>query len=146
MTIAVDTDTKIALLRKQSAFARLTDKEIASLAKLLHEVEYEAGEHVVREGDPVDSIFIIVNGSADVRHVTVKDNALHVEPITTLGPAAAIGLGDSGFYSISGLRTATVVANTKLHVLKLSVPQFHGFALDNSHVNEEMRKHFEHIK
>lgn len=142
----VDLNTKITMLRKQGAFTRLTDSEIEALAGLLVEKHIPAGEQIVTEGDTVDSVYIIVSGTADVRHVTVQNNALHIESIATLGPDASIGLSETGFYSLSGIRTATVVAKTDMVVLYLSVPRFHGFALDNSHVHEVMRKNFEHLE
>lgn len=146
MTDKVDLNTKIAMLRKQGAFMRLTDSEIEALAGLLTEKRVPAGEQIVTEGDTVDSVYLVVSGTADVRHVTVQNNALHIESLATLGPDAAIGLSDTGFYSLSGIRTATVVAKTDMVLLHLSVPRFHGFALDNAHVHEVMQKNFEHLE
>lgn len=145
MSELIDQEVKIALTRKQGAFAPLTDAEIEGLSQLLVEKKFRAGEEIVREGDRVDSVYLIVEGNADVRHITVQNGSLHVESLATLQPGDSIGLSDSGFYSLSGLRTATVVANNDMVTLRLSIPQFHGFALDNSHVNEVMRKHLEHL-
>jgi len=52
-------------------------------------------------------------------------------------------LNETGFYSLTGKRTATVVALTDLETLYLSVAAFHGFALAHSHVNEIMHEQAE---
>lgn len=106
-----------------------------------------AGELIVKEGEPVDSVFLIVSGDADVRHVTLTDNGTrtNIESIATLKPGDAIGLAETGFYSISGRRTATVVANTDMVLFQLSVAAFRGFALAYPRVSAVMRKQAENF-
>jgi hypothetical protein len=70
---------------------------------------------------------------------------MHIESITTLETGASIGLNETGFYSLSGVRTATVCAMTPMITLRLSVAAFHGFALSNSHVSAVMRKNASEI-
>lgn len=140
---AIDLPLKIRLLRKQACFAKLTEKEIEILAGLLVEKHFAPGQTIVNEGDLVDSVYLIVSGTADVQHLSVKDGKIETQSIATLGPDESIGLNETGFYSISGLRTATVVAITEMVLLRLSVAEFHGFALTYSHVNEVMRQNAE---
>ncbi len=134
-------DAKKALLKKQACFAQLSSEEYDMLANILKEVSVKTGDVVVTEGDPVDSVYLIVDGKADVRHVYVKDGMIEFQSLATLTTPQAIGLNESGFYSLSGVRTATVVALTDMILLQLSVAAFHGFALAYPHVNEVMRKH-----
>jgi CRP-like cAMP-binding protein len=129
---------KIDVLKAQECFKKLTDTEIDTLATLLHEVKAKKGQTIVTEGDHVDSVYFIIKGNLDVRHIRVKDGELVSNSVATLHEGEAIGLNESGFYSLTGLRTATVVANTDMVFLKLSVAAFHGFALAYSHVNEVM--------
>lgn len=109
------------------------------LASLLSEKTFEPGDVIVREGEPVDSVYLILEGTVDVRRALDKDHPEQLTSVATLGADMAIGLNESGFYSISGIRTATVVALSQVVVLRLSVAAFHGFALAYSHVNEVMR-------
>jgi CRP-like cAMP-binding protein len=139
MEAIINLDQKKAALHKQTCFAQLTPKEMDILATLMIETNIKAGTTIVTEGEYVDSVFLIIKGTADVRHVTVRDGALHVTSIATLHEGDSIGLSDSGFYSLSGVRTATVVANEPMVVLRLSVAAFHGFALAYPHVSEVMR-------
>jgi hypothetical protein len=63
-----------------------------------------------------------------------------VSSVAILSAGDAIGLNETGFYSISGKRTATVIALTEMNLYRLSVAAFHGFSLSHTHVSEVMRK------
>jgi CRP-like cAMP-binding protein len=139
----IDLARKNSFVKKQVCFKSLTEKESEELAALLVDVHFKAGQTIVNEGDPVDSVYLIVSGSADVRHITVGNNGLVSHSIATLHAGEAIGLNETGFYSLTGLRTATVVALTDMVLLCLNIAAFHGFALANSHVHAVMRQNAE---
>lgn len=145
MADPLDLIEKKSIIKKQQCFTPLTDEETGILADLLSEVHFKPGDTIVTEGDPVDSIYLIVSGTAEVRHVYVEDKVVKFTPLATLGEGAAIGLNETGLYSLSGVRTATVVAITDMVALCLSVAAFHGFALAYTHVSEVMRKHADSI-
>ncbi len=130
----------IQLIKKQPLFSQLKEEEITELASLFNEERAAAGKVIVREGDRVDSVFLIANGTADVRHVTITDGAQSVQSVAILSFGDAIGLNETGFYSISGNRTATVVALTEMTLYRLGVPAFRGFALSHTHVSDIMNK------
>lgn len=142
----VDLNVKKNSVKKQTCFSQLNDEEIEKLAGLWSVKHFRAGEIIVNEGDTVDSIFIILEGTADVQHITMHNGEIHTETVATLGPGDPIGLNETGFYSLSGLRTATVTAHTDMVVLYLTTAAFHGFALANTHVSEVMRKNSELFK
>ncbi len=143
MSDAISLDIKKEFIRNQACFSQLTDQEITDLAHLLVEKTLVAGETIVTEGDPVDSVYLIIRGTADVRVASVKDNAVVWTSVATLKDGDSIGLNETGFYSITGQRTATVVALSDMFLLRLSVTEFHGFSLANPHVSEVMRKNTE---
>lgn len=136
----VELNIKKSLLKKQSIFTGLTDEENSTLASILVERHFRPEEVIVTEGELVDSVFIIVNGHAEVRQIRILEGKPVVTPLAKLGPGDAIGLNERGFYSISGVRTATVVAISNVVALRLSMAAFHGFTLTNAHVSELMRK------
>ncbi len=140
MSEPITMDVKRSFIQNQACFKQLTEEEIDVLASLLVEKKYSPGDTIVVEGNPVDSVYFIVNGQADVQHISIRDNKTHIESVAKLNPGTAIGLNETGFYSISGVRTATVAAITDMVTLRLSMAAFHGFSLTNSHVNEVMRK------
>lgn len=128
------------LIKKQPVFSKLNPKEIADMAALFVEKQYTSGDTIVNEGDPVDSFFLIVRGIADVLHITLKDHVFHATSVAELHAGQAIGINETGFYSLTGRRTATVKAKTDMVLLELSMPRFHGFALAYPHVNKVMRR------
>ena len=140
MNDTVSLDQRLQYVRSQPVFANLTDKEQEELAMLFTEKTASPGQKIVEQGKPVDSVYLIISGDADVRVTVVENGALKESSVATLTAGKAIGLSETGFYSLSGMRTATVVANTEMLLLCLSVPAFNGFALANSHVGQVMRK------
>lgn len=134
-----ESDKKVALIKNQACFSPLTEKELHELSELWIEQSSSPGEVIVVEGDPVDSVFVIVSGVAEVRHDRIIDGKLKSEKIAELKAGDAIGLNETGFYSLSGRRTATVAALTDMVLYRLSVAAFHGFALTHAHVNHIMR-------
>ena len=134
-------EVRETVLRKQACFSQLRDEEINTLAKLLVEKHFAAGETIVNEGDPVDSFYLLVTGTAEVRKMSYDNQTPRYDVIALLhaNKNEAVGLNESGFYSLTGLRTATVVAKTEVLTLFLTVPRFHGFSLAYPHVNEVMR-------
>lgn len=140
MVNTVNLDHKKTAIKKQACFSQLTAEELDALASILTEVHIPKGQTVVNQGDPVDSVYLIVSGSADVRIEKPHDYSHQTESVATLGEGQAIGLNESGFYSLSGRRTATVIALTDMVLLHLKITEFHGFSLAYHHVNELMRQ------
>lgn len=145
MTDSISLETRKGIIHKQNVFAPLTDKEAFELASLLVEKSFNPEDTIVKEGDLVDSILFIIEGKADVRRLIEREGVRKMESLAVLNPGQAIGLNENGFYSITGKRTATVVALTQMLTLYLSVPRLHGFALSNHHVSEIMRANAERM-
>lgn len=140
MNNLVDPDIRKNLIKQQNCFAKLTEEEIDTLSELLTEEHIAKGAVIVTQGDSVDSVYFIVEGTADVRHIYIKNDKQAFKSLAKLTDGQTIGLSDTGFYSLSGIRTATVVAETDMTMYRLSVPAFNGFALAYPHVNEVMRR------
>ena len=140
MADLANSNLKKTLIKKQTCFSKLTNTETDVLSELLVEQHYSKGKAIVIEGDPVDSVYFIIKGTADVRHVSIDNNKEVFKSIAKLNAGQSIGLSETGFYSLTGLRTATVVAETDMDVFRLSVAAFNGFALAYPHVNEVMRR------
>ena len=139
MDNSVGFDEKISLIRNQACFSGFNENETAMLSELFTEETYAPGDVIVKQGASVDKVYLIASGTAEVRVVNHQVSEDY-KVVATLGPKQAIGLSETGFYSLSGIRTATVVAQTEMVLLCLSVARFHGFALSNAHVAEVMRK------
>ena len=61
---------KAALIRNHPCFAKLNNREIEELASLAIEKHLLTGQNIVIEGEPVDSVYLIEEGEAEVRHIS----------------------------------------------------------------------------
>lgn len=135
-----DIGHKIEQILKQECFQGFTEEEYEQLAALLTKKDFPAGETIVNEGDPVDFVYLIIDGEADVYKTMLKDQKTFEDHVAVLGPGHSIGLSKTGFFSLSGMRTATVISKTKLETYRLGVAVFRGFTLANSHASDVMKK------
>ena len=136
MDETVSFEHKKSLIKNQACFKVLNDEEISELTELFGVKHYMAGDVIVTEGDPVESVFIIASGTAEVLHTWIDNGVPKTDKLADLGPEKAIGLSETGLYSLSGLRTATVVATSNMALICLNVTLFNGFVLSHSHISK----------
>jgi CRP-like cAMP-binding protein len=100
-------------LKTVPLFSGCSTRELASLGRFLHEVDFPAGRQIVQEGRTGTGLHVIIEGETKV---VVGDRTRR-----RLGPGAFFG-------EISlldrGPRTATVVAETPVRTLTLSAWNF----------------------
>lgn len=120
----------ISLIANVPCFSEFTFQQIAELVELTQKVSFGSGVSIVKENDLIDSVFIIVEGSAEV----IQNKQL----VAVLKPGESIGLSQIGFYSTTGFRTATVIAQTPVIALKLPLNKFVIFLQKYSQLNELM--------
>lgn len=112
-----------AFIRTHTLFRSWSAQTTHELALLLKELSVPAGTILVQEEDLVDSLYFIIQGQAEVSHILSKAAETKIH-IANLGPNDVIGLTDSGFFSNTGLRTATVVAKEAMVLLVLKLKEF----------------------
>ncbi len=89
-------------------FSGLGKRDLNRLAAEADELEFNPGETVVREGDPGETLFVVLEGEGKV--VRGKRRVGLVLPGDFFGELSAID---------GGPRTASIVATTSVHVLRL---------------------------
>src|SRR5687768_11417826 len=94
----IDVADKIALIHKQTCFKPLNDEEISMLADLFTVKNFPAGAQIVKQGDIVDSIYLIAEGEADVIVSQLVNGKREDKNVATLRETQAIGLSETGFY------------------------------------------------
>jgi len=102
------------LVTRQEFFSDLTDAEFDAIAPFCREVKGEAGAVLIKEGDPVKYIFILLSGSASI----FKKRADGAQVLL-----ASVGKGDVlGELSFlqSARATATVKAKRPFRALSIS--------------------------
>ena len=114
-------DSVTDVLATVPLFSMLSKRELAKLAKDVHERTFPSGA-VLTEQDEFGSIFtVIADGQA-----TVSVNA---RTVATLGPGDFFG--EMALIDSTNRRSATVTADTDLRALMLTQPVFRPFALDH---------------
>lgn len=121
-----------ALITALPCFHMFTARESHELAGLMPEIAVSAGTTIVTEDELIDRVYIVISGQAEVVHQTVVKKALKKTkttrtPIALIGAGDSIGLNDTGFFSETGKRTATVVALSDMKLLTIDLKTLHEF-------------------
>src|SRR5258706_16334647 len=111
-------DLKLDLLRKVPLFAKCAPREMAFISRLADEVDFPAGEVLVKEGEFGHEFFIVIEGDLRVERGG--------KVINRLGPggfAGEIALIDRG------PRTATLITETPSRLLVIGQRELHSLLL-----------------
>ena len=112
-------DAKVQLLAEVTLFKPCKKNELTRIASLVDEIEAPQGKTLTREGEPGWECFVVAEGTATARRGGRK--------IGEIGPGSFFGemsLLDQG------PRTATVTAETDMHLLVLSSRSFSSLMYD----------------
>ena len=120
----MDNPIDSALVHRFSCFQSLTADQIAAFATQLEEVHLQSGKILFRQGDPGDSIYLLVSGQVLIK---LGAPAQDDRTLATLGPGAILGeLGPL----VDTPRTATAITGAESHLWRISRSAFHN-ALQN---------------
>jgi len=119
-------DVKVETLKRASLFEGLSRKELASLARVTEDIEFEAGTELCREGSVGREFFVVVDGEVEV----------------TRGGKRLPNRGGAFFGEIALLteakRTATVTAKTPLRCFVLTKRDFQRVLDENPLVERKV--------
>ena len=110
----LETTQKIKLLQKIALFRELTHQEMLQILSLTHEYSLDAGEIVIREGEPGGELFVLLDGGVDVESGGVLLTSL--QPGNHFGELALVD---------DRPRSATVRTNSTSRLLVLRRKDFH---------------------
>ena len=120
-------EERLGHIQKYSTFCLFTPESLFQLATLIEEMHVEPDNVIVQEGDYFDGFYLIVSGQASVSRSLKRIRKTNPRHIITLGPDHAIGIGEAGFPSKHGVRTATVTARSHMLLLKMDLLNFYYF-------------------
>jgi CRP/FNR family transcriptional regulator, cyclic AMP receptor protein len=122
-------DAKLALIRGIPLFAECTDAEIASVASVADEIDFEPGRQLTKESARGQEFVVIVEGSAEVRQGD--------EVINRLGAGDFVG----EIALVTGQpRTATVVATTPVHALVIEGHAFQRIIAETPQIKAKVER------
>lgn len=103
----IELSNRKALIRSHPYFKPLNENDIEELAELSFEKSFNANETIINEGDIVDSVYLVAQGDIEI---DLNVDQTEKIPQCVLHSGDAIGLTNEGFFSSTGLRTATLVS------------------------------------
>lgn len=110
-------EEEVSALRRNPLFAKISPAKLKLLAFTSERIDYSQGQNLFRMGDPSDSAYVIINGSADVI-IDTPDGEISVAQIERNAFVGEIGI------LCDVPRTATIRATDHLETLKISKEQF----------------------
>jgi phosphoserine phosphatase RsbU/P len=100
-------------------FASLPVEAVHHLEATLSQIEYPAGTILFREGEPGECFFIVLDGKVEVVKAYGQEGARRLAV-----RGAGEFVGEMGLLVKDGLRTATVISVTPVHLLKVTQADF----------------------
>jgi CRP/FNR family cyclic AMP-dependent transcriptional regulator len=108
----------VETLRNIPFFAGLPTARLKLIAYTAEVIRFEAGEVIVRQGDPADAVYIIVEGEAEVWVASDKGSEIQ---LNTMGPHTIFG---EIAVLTQGRRTTTVRAKDQVVTFKIAAKLF----------------------
>lgn len=127
------------IIKKHPLFSALSSEDINELSNMFFAKSFTQGEVVVAEGDLIDCVYFIAQGKAEVRRNVPDTNT--TLPIVTLVQNESIGLSDTGYYSTTGKRSATVIAVIDTLLFGINVRDLNKFITTNNKIKQSLKQY-----
>jgi CRP/FNR family transcriptional regulator len=111
--IAEGHESLIDVLGKAALFETLDRRELARVARIVHERDYANGEYICEEGRPGAAVFIVRRGVVEVirRGGRSEEASIAVlEPPASFDESAAIGVGTIRWFSVRARGPVSLLA------------------------------------
>ena len=129
-TVAPDRRGLVEFLAQVSVFETLDRRELARVARIVHERDYADGEYICEEGRPGAAVFIVRRGVVEVVRRgggTEETSVALLEPPASFDESAAIGAGMIRWFSVRARGPVSLLALGKSDLEALSA-DFPGLA------------------
>ena len=129
---------RILLMREVPMFSRLSPEDLEQIAELAQEQLFPANSVICREGDPGDSLFIIVHGNVNV----VKKTESGDQTVLAVRKDGEF-VGEMAILE-SSMRSATLQADGEVRMLVLDGDSFKAILRDRPEVAIAVLQHMSH--
>jgi putative peptide zinc metalloprotease protein len=137
-------EQRVLLLRNLDLMEHFSLAPLKKLASLFNDIVYPAGTILIDEHEIIDSVFVIIEGHAEVS----RQNHLHeneIDILEALSAGETIGLNETNFFSTTNLRTATVTAVTPVFAIRLELNILKQFLQSHPELLPEMHRTLNNI-
>jgi glutaminase len=112
-------------------FRDLARDDLKRLETLAHPMVFEAGDRIIRAGDPAQMLFVIARGTVTVELADpAQDPHVHIR-VASMGPG--LSFGEMALLD-GGTRSADVIANERVVCYGFSVDAMHELGRSHPHV------------
>ncbi|UCD84979.1 MAG: cyclic nucleotide-binding domain-containing protein [Deltaproteobacteria bacterium] len=107
---------KVLFLKSVGIFSHIPGEDLAQIAQIAEEVSFKKGATIFEEGDPGDSLYLIIQGKVRIHkggqeisilgekecfgEMAILDNESRSASVTTLENILALKIGHDDFYEI----------------------------------------------
>ena len=134
--LEVRTMESLLALRRVPLFAHLSLEQLEAIGKFMAEATYVAGEVVVREGDPGEELYVMLEGEAQAfKHHGTPDEI----KLTTMSPSGVGYFGEIAIFDRAP-RSATVLVTRDARLLTLDGTRFMDLILQFPEISFEIFK------
>lgn len=125
----ISTVEKVLFLKSIDLFSQIPGEDLSQIAQITDEVHYEEGDEVVREGDPGDSLYLVIEGKVRVHR----------------GRQGLAELGERQVFGEMSLldsepRSASVSAVSDLTLLKIARDDFNEILAEKAEIAQGIIK------
>jgi HEAT repeat protein len=132
----VHTMESLLALRRVDLFSHLSLEQLEAISKFMTEAHYVAGEVVVREGDPGEQLYVMLEGEAQaLKHAGTPDEI----ELTTMSPSGVCYFGEIAIFDRAP-RSATVVVKRDARLLILDGSRFMDLIIQSPEISFEIFK------
>ena len=107
-----------AVLRETAIFQDLDDAEIQQVAEICHEQTYTVGEHIFKEGEPGNRLFLVLEGRVRISRDIPGSGE---EALSVLQPGACFG--EMSVFDRS-VRSTDAIADISCRLATITRPEF----------------------
>jgi putative peptide zinc metalloprotease protein len=144
MDFITSLEQRISLLQQLELFSSIPLGALRELAGLFNDVIYPAGNVLTLENQLIDSVYVIVEGKAEVSRKH-SHSQVQIDILEVLSAGETIGLDDTGFFSKTSIRTATVMAITPVFAMRLELKVLRHFLHTHNDMLPAMKKTIDNI-
>lgn len=125
----ISTVEKVLFLKSIDLFSQIPGEDLAQIAQITDEVHYEEGDEIFREGEPGDSLFLVIEGKVRVHR----------------GGQSVAELGQRQVFGEMALldsepRSASVSAVSDLTLLKIARDDFNEILAEKAEIAQGIIK------
>ena len=119
-------------LRKVPLFAHLTLEQLETISQLMHPVEYLAGEIMMRQGDPGEELYVLLEGEARAYRNFGTDSQIYLSTMRPVSYIGEIAILDQA------ARSATVQVSEDARLLTLGAEPFRDLIIQTPEISFEV--------